>query len=609
MWAIKFLFFAIICREAFSGIRISEEKIASFKNRVLELKNDLDEQKISTKAARIIESIPISSRKDSSSLQFYACNACQSVIDEFMYIRRVELFNDTDLIEIAIDVCSVFEFQSEKICSSIINYYAPTIIYIIDNRPDLTADTVCKFLLNDGDCANPYNDNILEFSISIDDSSTNKIPEVMKTNNKDLVIVHITDIHVDLKYQENSLAKCKDFACCRDNTIKTNTTWSQQFAGFWGSYHHCDTPLRAVENAFRQIVKQHPKIDAVYFTGDVVDHHIYDTTIDGMKNSLSAVYNLINEIFGQISVYPILGNHENQNLFAPLYIDAPSYSTQWLYDHVVDLWKNTLTNDSLQTVKDGGYYTELIKPGLRIIALNNNLCFIYNFWLLFDVEPIREQFQWLHDTLLEAEEAGERVHILAHIPSGIDTYHEICSREYQKIVERFHKIIAAQFNGHTEFFEFYLTYKTTNISNPIALTFNGGALASYSRKNRNYIVYNVSGGNFEVTDAELWTYNLTLANEKGKLKEPLWFRQFSLRKQFNLLNLSVTTMNELFQEMAKNSSIFDQYWRMKIKNSDLFLEMGCDSECFHDTLCEIITSDNTNAILCDNLMDKSKQLH
>lgn len=176
--------------------------------------------------------------------------------------------------------------------------------------------------------------------------------------------------------------------------------------------------------------------------------------------------------------------------FAPVYIDAPTFSTQWLYDHVAELWREE------STVRDGGYYTKLIKPGLRVIALNNNLCFIYNFWVLFDVEPIREQFQWLHDTLLAAEEAGERVHILAHIPSGTESYHEACSREFQRIIERFHRTIAAQFNGHTEYFDFHLAYRATNISHPIAVAFNGGALASYSRQNRNYMVYRVDATNF-----------------------------------------------------------------------------------------------------------------
>lgn len=171
-------------------------------------------------------------------------------------------------------------------------------------------------------------------------------------------------------------------------------------------------------------------------------------------------------------------------------------STQWLYELVADLWGNFLTKDSQQTLTDGGYYTLKIRPGLRLIALNNNPCFVFNWWIFYGVEPIREQFQWLHDTLLEAEQAGDKVHILAHIPSNIDEFHGTCSREYRRIIDRFHKTIVAQFNGHTENYGFHLYYKENNLTSPISIGFNGGSIASYTYKNRNYAVYGVDGKNF-----------------------------------------------------------------------------------------------------------------
>lgn len=151
---------------------------------------------------------------------------------------------------------------------------------------------------------------------------------------------------------------------------------------------------------------------------------------------------------------------------------------------------------SIESFTNGGYYTTLVRPGLRIIALNNNLCYIYNFWVLYDVEQIRQQFQWLHDTLLQAEQAGEKVHILAHVPSGIDEIHEPCSREYQRVIERFKSTIVAQFNGHVEQFGFHLFYEAANISSPVAVAFNGGSLASFSNTNRNYAVYGVNPDTF-----------------------------------------------------------------------------------------------------------------
>jgi hypothetical protein len=172
------------------------------------------------------------------------------------------------------------------------------------------------------------------------------------------------------------------------------------------------------------------------------------------------------------------------------------YSTQWLYDLVGDLWGGSLSNDSQQTLKDGGYYTTQIQPGLRLIAMNNNPCYLYNWWIFYGIEPIREQFQWLHDTLLDAEQKEEKVHILVHIPSNLDEILGACSREYRRIIDRFHKTIVAQFNGHTESFGFHLYYKENNLTNPIAVGFNGGSISAYSGNNPNYAVYRVDSENF-----------------------------------------------------------------------------------------------------------------
>lgn len=190
--------------------------------------------------------------------------------------------------------------------------------------------------------------------------------------------------------------------------------------------------------------------------------------------------------------------------FAPLDVKETSLSVKWLYDHVAELWSDMLSPDALETVKSGGYYTTSVRPGLRIIALNNNVCFTFNWWILFEVKSIRKQFQWLHDTLLIAEKTDERVHILSHIPNGDEDYHQPCSREYRRIVDRFHKTIVAQFNGHTEFFGFNLFNKS--------VAFNGGSLATFSGVNRNYNAYNVNPQSFVRLDTlEIFLINFYLS--------------------------------------------------------------------------------------------------
>jgi sphingomyelin phosphodiesterase len=107
-----------------------------------------------------------------------------------------------------------------------------------------------------------------------------------------------------------------------------------------------------------------------------------------------------------------------------------------------------LSGDAVNTVRAGGFYTVLVRPGFRIIGLNNNDCYIYNWWVMYSRNEAQSNMQWLHDTLLAAERNNERVHILKHIPSGGGSCFKFWSREYRRVIDRFHMIIGViEFKG------------------------------------------------------------------------------------------------------------------------------------------------------------------
>jgi len=60
-----------------------------------------------------------------------------------------------------------------------------------------------------------------------------------------------------------------------------------------------------------QIITQHPDIDYVYFTGDVVDHGVWETTFDLVRTSHQTIFALLKSTFGNIQVFPTIGNHES----------------------------------------------------------------------------------------------------------------------------------------------------------------------------------------------------------------------------------------------------------------------------------------------------------
>lgn len=70
------------------------------------------------------------------------------------------------------------------------------------------------------------------------DKPENKAPVI--TGNRTLKVLHMSDVHTDLKYQEGSNGNCGKPLCCRvENGIPSNLS---QAAGRWGYQGFCDLP-------------------------------------------------------------------------------------------------------------------------------------------------------------------------------------------------------------------------------------------------------------------------------------------------------------------------------------------------------------------------------
>lgn len=193
----------------------------------------------------------------------------------------------------------------------------------------------------------------------------------------------------------------------------------------------------------------------------------------------------------------MIGNHDSHpnNLYAPQWIanKTPALSSRSLYEFFANTW-HWLPANARNTIKTGGYYTTIVEKGLRLIVLNNNVCFVFNIWLLMDTSYISAELQWLHDTLLAAEKSDEKVHLLAHVPSGDKLCFKKWAHEFKRIVRRFWNTISAQFNGHTHEDHFNLYYSSeTNGGDqlPINVAWNGGSATTFINKNSNYRVYTV----------------------------------------------------------------------------------------------------------------------
>lgn len=232
------------------------------------MKNQLDEENVETIKSEdyknILQNINIESFRNQAQddiADVFDCILCQSVVTDLLNLRKISLRNQKQLRNLAIELCTDFEIQSEEVCTGVIDLNVPIITHIIDNRKELTFDVICGVIISDKDCVSSFNKNKQNFEVQISNSS-NLLVESKKAHQSlkqsvPLNIVHITDIHVDFKYVNKAFADCEEPLCCHEIDSENEEDPKAQ-AGNWGDYRSCDTPWLAVVDAFKQIKKQHP---------------------------------------------------------------------------------------------------------------------------------------------------------------------------------------------------------------------------------------------------------------------------------------------------------------------------------------------------------------
>ncbi|XP_037296456.1 sphingomyelin phosphodiesterase 1 isoform X2 [Manduca sexta] len=454
-------------------------------------------------------------------------------------------------------------------------------------------------------------------------------------DSKPLTIAIITDAHIDPLYEAFGVADCDEPTCCRvgqnparnykhlsnveesiieQSIVNKNGNLSLDLgmvpkikelrkssqtkftprnsppAGYWGDYRNCDSPIWAYDDVIERIAETHKNVDVLYYIGDTIDHGVWETTYELINNINRYFIDKIRKSFGDdVLVVPVLGNHESQptNQFAPSSVQEPYLNTTWLYDAIAEKWGFYLTDKAKELIRERGEFSIQVRPGLRAIALNNNVAYKYNWWLVYDPLDAKKHLDWLVQELYEAEKAGEKVHILAHIPPGVHDLSHTWTREYNRIVNRFSSTIAAEFNGHTHSDEFKIFYDSEG--RPINMAWGGGSATAYTFYNLNYKIAAIDTQTFMPTNIVNYVYNLTEANLTPN-RRPHWFQLYDMKNTFGLDNLSPSSMNNLVRRMVTtNRELLDKYAAFYSKLSDARWPY-CNTDCKLDNLCKTVVT-------------------
>lgn len=294
-------------------------------------------------------------------------------------------------------------------------------------------------------------------------------------------------------------------------------------------------------------------------------------------------------------VYGTAGNHEAHpaNIFEP---QSVGNDTQWVYNSLARSWSRSVSNSSLQdAVAWGAYSTKYPEGNLRIISLNTNMYYRYNFALyqtLMEQDP-NGQLTWLVKELEGAEKASENVYIIGHMPMGSSDALPNGSNYFDQIVRRFSPIIKGMFFGHTHVDHFQISYSDyveRTHPNALAVSYICPSLTPTSGQ-PSFRVYDVDPDTFAVLDAH--TYIADMEDPAFQTSGPVWKKFYSAKETYGRwidppmtdvrAELSPSFWHNVTNALDKNETLFDQY--MSRKSRGWKADTKCRGDCKKLEIC------------------------
>ena len=213
----------------------------------------------------------------------------------------------------------------------------------------------------------------------------------------------ITDLHIDYDYQPGMDNSCGRPLCCRSDSGPAPT--AERTSGKWGDFK-CDLNRITLKSMLSEI-KNEIKPDMVFWAGDSVPHNVDTLTIE---SNIEIMKNITADVLaglGGIKLYPAIGNHDTypQDVIK-MRVPRENVAIQaW-----GPAWDSIIQDpEQIKTWRDWGYFSlpltntkgeKLGKTETRLISLNSNVCYQFNWATFLDYYDPGNMFAWLENELL-----------------------------------------------------------------------------------------------------------------------------------------------------------------------------------------------------------------
>ncbi|PPQ64040.1 hypothetical protein CVT24_008853 [Panaeolus cyanescens] len=472
---------------------------------------------------------------------------------------------------------TVPKLQDRDVCLGAVRQQAPIIAHDLRSItiPGQTSTKLCHALL--GVCEEP---NVNPVTMSFPRAAP-LIPKVWESKGKTpFQVVHLSDVHIDRHYEVGADAICTKPICCRRYADDKSSV--ERPAGPHGMTH-CDTPTALL----RQLLANANSINSKFniFTGDVADGAVW---LYNQNENTASLQHFNDELRSGLAsrTFPSFGNHETApaNAFPRNTTTRANVQWDWLDDTATSQVKHN----------SGSYSMVVPETSLRILSLNTNYWFKGNFWLYDSNNQQADPNGVLAFAIKElqaAEDAQQRVWIIAHMPPSNGDAMKDQPNYFDQIVQRYKNTIAGQFYGHTHIDEFVVSYSDWNNRNAnTAISVHHIAPAITPRgANPAFRVYDVDPDTYEIMDTKTI---MAETSSPSFQTSPQWITQYSARQFYSAA----------VGEWPANKPLNPEFWHRVTEafeaDNDLFLQFvvfkdrggklqNCDAACKQRTICNL----------------------
>jgi sphingomyelin phosphodiesterase len=220
-------------------------------------------------------------------------------------------------------------------------------------------------------------------------ASASKVPE---PSGQELNVLHISDWHLDPRYDIGSEANCSQYLCCRPDATNSDLDTTAVNASLPASrfgYLYCDSPPDLALSSFddMKMFFDTSNVSFAIFTGDIVSHDNDDQLSRAyVEYEEKVTYETFKAMMNDTPIYPTLGNHDSlpeaynsQDALDPTSSDS-SNALSWNYDLLSSMWESDgwlKSSEESYASTHYGAYAHSTSPHslLVIIAIFVYLCF------------------------------------------------------------------------------------------------------------------------------------------------------------------------------------------------------------------------------------------